>query len=64
MTFSMFFLYVSPLVYLFVSLLVFVHMSICLTNLRPATSARLRGHLSAAVGKAALINTTMSAPKR
>lgn len=45
-------------------LLVWVHMSFCLTNLRAATSARLWGRPSAAVGEAALINTTMSAPKR
>lgn len=47
-----------------VSLLVLVHMSVRPTNPRAATSARLWGRPSAAAGEAALINTTMSAPKR
>lgn len=61
---SFFYPYVPLSVNLFVSLLVSVHMSVCLTNPRAATSARLWGRPSAAVGEAALINTTMSAPKR
>ncbi len=69
LTFDFFFtsfssLYVPLSVNLFVSLLASVHMSVCLTNPRAATSARLWGRPSAAVGEAALINTTMSAPKR
>lgn len=44
--------------------LVLVHMSVRPTNHRAATSARLWGRPSAAAGEAALINTTMSAPKR
>lgn len=56
--------YFNDSIHQFVSLLNPVHMSLCLINLRAATSARLWGHPSAAVGEAALINTTMSAPKR
>lgn len=52
------------LYHLGVSLLVLVHMSVRPTNPRAATSARLWGRPSAAAGEAALINTTMSAPKR